>query len=113
MTELRTFHPRRPTTIDPTRVVARYDAPSDTLLVHFTGTGRPGVSVPADVVGDALWRVDPETDEIVGLQLEGFRHAGYDRRAPYAALGALVGSTPQALAVESALAALFRALPVE
>ena len=51
-----------------------YDRPSDTLFVDFYGEARPAANVPLDR-GDRDYvfaRVDPETDAVVGLQIEHF-----------------------------------------
>ena len=51
-----------------------YDRPSDTLYVDFYGKARPASSEPLDV-GDRDYlfvRVDPQTDEVVGVQIESF-----------------------------------------
>ena len=61
--------------VDPDRVVVSYDRASDTLMVHFYGRGRPAVSVPSPqpVARDFVFlRFDPETDELVGVQIEDF-----------------------------------------
>lgn len=50
-----------------------FDRESDTLFVHFYGAARSSISVPVDDPEDAwylLW--EPETAEVVGLQIEGF-----------------------------------------
>lgn len=51
-----------------------YDRLSDTLFVDFYGEGRPAISVPTpDGDRDFLYlRVDPETSEVVGLQIEAY-----------------------------------------
>lgn len=52
-----------------------YDRQSDTLFVHFYGEARPASSEPLDNLGDrdyAFLRVDPITDEVVGIQIETF-----------------------------------------
>lgn len=56
--------------IDSTQIVISYDAPSDTLLIHLFGRGRPSVSVPVDRYLYAL--VDPETEHTLGIHIEGF-----------------------------------------
>lgn len=73
---LRTFRPRWPERggVDAERVVFAYDRPSDTLFVNFTGTARPAVSVPTDsdlAEVDVYLRVDPTSEEVVGIQIEG------------------------------------------
>jgi hypothetical protein len=57
----------------PGSVTYSYDAPSDTLMVHFFGIPRAATSVLIDDPFDSVYiRVDPESDEAVGLQIEGF-----------------------------------------
>lgn len=73
---LRTFRPRWPDrgTVDPERVGFAYDRPSDTLFIDFSGRPRPAASVPADArfgMVDIYLRVDPVSEEVVGLQIEG------------------------------------------
>jgi hypothetical protein len=61
--------------LDPNRAVVSYDRASDTLMIHLFGRGRAAVSVPVPTDGDrdlVFWRVDPETEEIVGFQIEDF-----------------------------------------
>ncbi len=64
--------PRRPDfgAIDPRSVVAEYDRESDTLIVQFFGRGRPAVILHTGGVTD-YW-LDPESYEIIGLQVEGY-----------------------------------------
>ncbi len=53
----------------PERATFDYDRLSDTLMVYFEGS-RPAVSDP---VGDHLYlRLDVETEDIVGFQMEDF-----------------------------------------
>jgi hypothetical protein len=51
-----------------------YDRPTDTLFVDFYGDARPAASVALERGNrDYLFlRVDPETDAVVGLQIEHF-----------------------------------------
>jgi hypothetical protein len=64
--------PRQPdlAAIDPQNVIAEYDRESDTLIVQFFGRGRPAVILHTGGVTD-YW-LDPETHEIIGLQIEGY-----------------------------------------
>jgi len=51
-----------------------YDGVSDTLFIDFYGPGRPAVNVEVER-GDhdyLFQRVDVETEEIVGIQIEDF-----------------------------------------
>lgn len=58
----------------PRDVTFAYDRHSDTMMVHFFGTPRPAVSISIDDPDDALYvRLDRAADEVVGLQIEGFR----------------------------------------
>lgn len=61
--------------IDPRQVVVSYDRASDTLMIHLFGRGRPAVSVPSPANVDrdlVFFRGDPETEELVGFQIEDF-----------------------------------------
>lgn len=56
--------------LDLRRVVVTYDRESDTLMLHFSGRGHPGVSV---VIDDDLYvRLDRDRTRVLGLQIEGF-----------------------------------------
>lgn len=69
---LRQIHPKPLSwdTVDLEKVVIRYDRPSDTLLVHLFGRGRSSISVPIDRYLYVM--VDPDTEEIIGIHIEGF-----------------------------------------
>jgi hypothetical protein len=69
---LRQFHPKpfHWDAVDPEKVVISYDRRSDTLLVHLFGRGRSSVSVHIDRYLYAM--VDPESEEIIGVHIEGF-----------------------------------------
>lgn len=69
---LRQIHPKPLSwdTVDPEKVVIRYDRPSDTLLVHLFGRGRSSISVPVDRYLYVM--VDPDTEGIIGIHIEGF-----------------------------------------
>ena len=56
--------------VDPEQIIIRYDRPSDTLLIHLFGRGRPSISVSTDRYLHAM--VDPDTEEIIGIHIEGF-----------------------------------------
>src|SRR3712207_3966934 len=56
--------------VDPNKAVLSYDRPSDTLLVHLAGRGRPSISVPVDRYLYVM--VDPDTEEVIGIHIEGF-----------------------------------------
>ena len=59
--------------LDLRRAVISYDRASDTLIVHLYGRGRPAVSVPSPrpLARDFVFlRLDPKTDELVGIQVE-------------------------------------------
>lgn len=61
--------------LDLSRVVISYDRVSDTLMIHLYGRGRPAVSVPSPkpLARDFVFlRFDPESDELVGIQIEDF-----------------------------------------
>lgn len=84
---LRTFHPRWPDrrAVDPGLLVFNYWHEIDTLMVDFTGQNPPAVSVPLDLGGERGYfflRLDPVTEEVVGLQIEDFLHYAVHRH-PY------------------------------
>lgn len=56
--------------IDAEQASFNYDALSDMMIVHFHRPPRPGVAVQK--VGDLFYRVDPETQAVVGFQIEYF-----------------------------------------
>jgi hypothetical protein len=63
-----------PSSLSANHVRFTYDRPMDTLFVDFYGDARPAASVPLER-GDRDYlflRVDPETDAVVGLQIEHF-----------------------------------------
>ena len=73
----RVFHPRWPERdqIDLTRVAFTYWEDVDTLYVDFYGRALPAVSVPVDFgdIPEGIYlRVDAVTEEVYGLQMEGF-----------------------------------------
>ena len=56
--------------LDPARIQISFDRRSDTLLIHLFGRDRDTISVP---VAKYLYiLVDPETQQVVGLHIEGF-----------------------------------------
>jgi hypothetical protein len=80
----RQIHPKpfQPEDIDPDKVVVSFDRPSDTLLIHLFGRGRQSVSVP---VAKYLYvMVDPTSEMIIGIHIEGF-------------LGQAIKDTPEAI----------------
>jgi hypothetical protein len=86
---------------DSEKAVISYDYDSDELMIRFGGSNRPGVG---RLLGDGwLLRLDRETDEPIGLQVEGF----LARTAPLHPhllslldLADLRGITVEALAIE-------------
>ena len=71
---LQTFDPSWPRALSADRVRFTYDRPTDTLFVDFYGEALPAASIPLDR-GDRDYlflRIDPETDTVVGLQVEYF-----------------------------------------
>lgn len=73
---VQTFTPSWPdlTSLPSDQVRLTYDRATDTLFVDFYGEARPAASIPLDR-GDRDYvyaRIDPETDAVVGLQIEHF-----------------------------------------
>ena len=77
----RDIQPKAPQRFDPADVVVRYDEMSDTLFVHLTGFGKPGISVP--VLDSEFIRVDPVSEEFIGIQLEDFLAQTIYKGGPY------------------------------
>ncbi len=76
--DVRVFHPKMPdpATLPMGQARFTYDGPSDTLFIDFYGASLPAVSVVApSKEGDRDYlymRVDPETEQVVGAQVEAF-----------------------------------------
>jgi len=70
--ELMSFEPIRPNLdeIDVDLIQMSYDEDTDTLLMYLSGEPQPAVSVNVDANHFLL--VDPETQVVVGFQIEGF-----------------------------------------
>jgi hypothetical protein len=81
MTDFLTFEPVMPRSEDirAENMVLRYDRDADFLHVHFFGI-RPGVMY--DIDDHVLIRIDPDSHEVVGLQIEGYLIAAVFER-PY------------------------------
>lgn len=82
---LRRYLPRwpDPERIDPDGVRWTYWDDVDTLMVDLFGESRPAVSVPLDLGGDRDYlflRIDPSTDDVVGVQIEDFLRYAVHRR---------------------------------
>lgn len=54
------------------QVRVTYDRRSDTLLVSLVGDPRPAYNDYVD--DDTMVRIDPETNDIVGIEIEHFLH---------------------------------------
>ncbi len=72
MMETRTLHPRWPklSEVNPDHLLFDFDRDSDMLYLHFSGEAHPSISVPLDDHYLAL--VDPVSENVVGIQIEGF-----------------------------------------
>ena len=70
--ELMSFEPIRPNLdeIDMDLSQMTYDEDTDTLIMYLAGEPQPAVSVNVDANHFLL--VDPETQIVVGVQIEGF-----------------------------------------
>jgi len=66
------FKPKLPQldALDPQDILVRYHRYTDELYVHFFGHALPAISV--DVNEYLYLRVNPETQQVVGLQFEAF-----------------------------------------
>lgn len=72
LTQPRSLHPKLPilADLDGSRFALEFDRLSDTLYWDFYGEPRSAIAVP--VTDHVLYSVDPETEGVVGLQIEGF-----------------------------------------
>lgn len=85
-----------PQSFDSSEMVVRYNRATDTLIVHLYGTGRPAVSV---LQGDYLYvRVDPETNDVIGFQIENYLHEAVLDEPRLLAVAQLVGITDEEIA---------------
>ena len=73
ITDTRRIKPKPPALedIDQAQVQLKYDRLSDTLWVSLVGDPRPAYNVYTDD-DDTMFRVDPYTGEVVGLEIEHF-----------------------------------------
>jgi hypothetical protein len=94
VTEMRTLNPRLPNfrDLDWRRFSLDLDRLSDTLYWDFYGEPRPSVSFPLN--DHVLLSVDPESEAVVGFQLDGFlAHLVYEVPA-FLELSDLIGLSP-------------------
>jgi len=72
LTHPRSLHPKLPdlAALDGSRFALEFDRLSDTLYWDFYGEPRAAIAVP--VTDHVLYSVDPETEAVVGFQIEGF-----------------------------------------
>ncbi len=75
--------------IDPAAVVIRYDALTDTLFVHLFGTDRRATILELD--NHRSLRIDMQTHEVVGLQLECFMEILVPRNPQFLSVAELAG----------------------
>jgi hypothetical protein len=75
--------------LDPEQIVFSYDEEADSLLIHFFGRPMPAESVPIDQF--VLLRVRPDTNELVGVEIEAFVHAALGNEPRYLAFAELAG----------------------
>ena len=97
MNELPPFapKPRVLTGDDLERMRFDYDPTSDTLTIYLGGTPQAAISVVKD---DYLsYRVDPESEEIVGYQIEDFLTEAIQHVPSYLAIADLLDIAPQAM----------------
>lgn len=96
VTKTRTFDPKLPrlSQLDSDRIAFDYERPSDTLFVYFAGRPPPAISVV--VTDELLYLVDPETEQVVGLQIEAFLTRVVDRFPALRDVAEFIGLTPVA-----------------
>ena len=98
MTERRSIQPKLPvfSDLDWRQFRLDFDRLSDTLYWDFYGEPRPAISYP--LTDHVLYSVDPETEAVVGLQIDGFlAHVVYVVPA-FLELADLIGLTPAEVA---------------
>ncbi|MDP9363215.1 MAG: DUF2283 domain-containing protein [Chloroflexota bacterium] len=57
-------------TLDRTKVKVEYEPDEDTLFVHLLGGPQPAISKYVD--DDTIYRLDPVTEAVVGVEVENF-----------------------------------------
>lgn len=62
--------------LDPRRLQVDYDRESDLLVVALFGLGRPATVLQTGGLIDYL--LDPESDEVVGFQIDGYLSRAID-----------------------------------
>ena len=94
VSDLRAIHPRMPSIadLDWTKFAFAYDRPSDTFYWDFYGEPRAAVSVP--VSDHVLYSVDPETEEVVGYQIDGFLACAVYEMPLFLEIADLIGLEP-------------------
>ncbi len=95
MTEMRTLRPKMPklSNLDLTKSRFDFDRLSDTLYWDFYGEPRPAISYPR--TDHVLYSVDPETEEVVGFQLDGFLARVVYEVPIFLELADVIGLTPE------------------
>jgi hypothetical protein len=64
------FKPLDLRSVNPSWIEISFDRRSDTLLIHLFGRDRDSISVP--IAKYLYLLVDPETEQVIGLHIEGF-----------------------------------------
>lgn len=82
--------------IDPANVVIRYNALTDTLFVHLFGTDRRATVLELD--NHRSLRIDMQTHEVVGLQLECFMEILVPRNPLLLSVAELAGVDEETIA---------------
>lgn len=68
--------------LDRSKVQVDYDRDEDTLFVNLVGMPRPAISTYVD--DDTIYRLDPVTEEVVGVEVEHFLEDLLDKTEPSA-----------------------------
>jgi hypothetical protein len=89
--------PRLPATdeLDSKDLLVRYDDDADILHVHFFGRPLPAVNI--DITEYLDLRVDIETHQVVGLQIDGYLHYAVHQNSALLTLAELAGIEPAAI----------------
>lgn len=72
-----------------------YDERSDSLFIYLARPGTPGVSVALDE--HLLFRVDPNSEELIGIEIEGFLTSAVQKDPRLLAFAEVAGISEQVM----------------
>ena len=98
ITTLRSFRPKPPDleSLDWQAIRFDYDRTSDTLYLDFSG--HPTAAVAYPVTDHLLLSIDPESEAVVGFQIEGFLAHFIIEMPIFLEIADLIGLTPSEVA---------------